>query len=372
MTKAISHVAMVLPDLRPGGAERNALILAEVWAAMGIKVDLVVMQRQGALLADVPEGVSVVSLDVPRTRHVIKACASYLRDHQPDVALVNMWPLTVMCILAARQARCATMVATIDHNTLSKSYQHKGWLHRQLLRFSMRFIYPFAGVRIVVSRGVAEDLSQLSSIAVKDFTVIYNPVRSVESSATHADVSSHWKSGSGKRIITVGSLKAQKNHALLMRAFAAMDAYPDAQLMILGDGELRSELERLACELGVEDRVAMPGFFSDPMPFYQSADLFVLSSDYEGFGNVIVEALACGVPVVSTNCPSGPAEILEDGRYGSLVPVGDAQALASAMADALQTVHDPAMLRERARAFSAEKIAARYLEILCQAHEGST
>ena len=124
--------------------------------------------------------------------------------------------------------------------------------------------------------------------------------------------------------------KHQKNHALLLRAFALLER-PDARLMLLGNGELEPDLRRLAAELGIADRVIFAGFHPDPTPFYRTADLFVLSSDYEGFGNVIVEALACGTPVVSTDCPSGPAEILADGEFGALVPVGDAQALARAI-----------------------------------------
>lgn len=171
-----------------------------------------------------------------------------------------------------------------------------------------------------------------------------------------------WTAAPGGRILTVGSLKAQKNHPLLLRAFARL-ARPDARLMILGGGD-DAPLRRLAAELGIADRVVLAGFHLDPTPFYQTADLFVLSSDHEGFGNVIVEALAQGLPVVSTDCPSGPAEILEGGRWGALVPVGDAEALAAAIDRALATPHDPDALKRRAADFAPAIAARRYLDLL--------
>ena len=164
--------------------------------------------------------------------------------------------------------------------------------------------------------------------------------------------------------MTVGSMKAQKNHPLLLRAFAGMGRW-DARLMLVGTGAGEAGLRVAADELGITQQVIFAGFHSDPTPFYQTADLFVLSSDYEGFGNVIVEAMACGTPVVSTDCPSGPAEILEQGKHGRLVPVGDVEALTSAMQAALAARHDPDALKQRAANFAPAIAAKRYLELLC-------
>jgi glycosyltransferase involved in cell wall biosynthesis len=159
-------------------------------------------------------------------------------------------------------------------------------------------------------------------------------------------------------------LKDEKNQALLFHAFALLLETVDARLMLLGEGPLRGKLEALSRKLGVADKIVMPGFVTDPAPFYRTADLFVLSSDYEGFGNVIVEALACGLPAVSTDCPSGPAEILENGRFGQLTPVGDAVALADAMAESLAAEHDREALRRRAADFSPARAAKQYLQLL--------
>jgi len=159
-------------------------------------------------------------------------------------------------------------------------------------------------------------------------------------------------------------MKAQKNHPLLLRAFARLNRR-DARLMFVGDGTGREALLSLARDLGVVDRVIFAGFQLDPTAFYKTADLFVLSSNYEGFGNVIVEAMAYGTTVVSTDCPSGPAEILENGKYGRLVPVRDPQALADAMQAALTEPHDPDLLKTRAADFAPAIAAKRYLELLC-------
>jgi len=169
--------------------------------------------------------------------------------------------------------------------------------------------------------------------------------------------------GGGPRILTVGNLKPVKNHPLLLRAFAALGR-PEARLMLLGQGRNEAALRALADSLGIGDRVIFAGFHPDPAPFYATADLFVLSSDHEGFGNVIVEALSCGLPVVSTDCPSGPAEILENGRFGRLVPVGDAGALTAAIDLALSAPVDKAAQKVRADVFAPEIAARKYLDLL--------
>jgi glycosyltransferase involved in cell wall biosynthesis len=173
-----------------------------------------------------------------------------------------------------------------------------------------------------------------------------------------------WNVPPSGRILTVGSFKAEKNHPLLLRAFARLAQVPEARLMLLGAGAGEVALRALAVELGISERVIFAGFHPDPTPFYLTADLFVLSSDNEGFGNVIVEALACGIPVVSTDCPSGPREILRDGKFGRLVPVGNAVALANAMAESLAATHDTVALKARAQDFSVDKTVNRYKKLL--------
>ena len=361
----MATISLVLPDLRTGGAERNCLILADQLLRLGHDVDIVLLQNQGALLKDVPDGVHIVSLEVARIRDSVRPFARYIDSRRPDAVLANMWPVTVATIIARLFCDHRSQLAVVDRALLSRGYADYGLIHRAILRASISLSYRLADARIGVSRGVVNDLSRLSGISTTKFDVVYNPVRRIEVSSDE-DVERTercWKEIDGHRILTVGTLKAVKNHNLLIRAFAKMKECDRAALMILGDGPLRDELRKLAEREGVTERVLMPGFFMDPMPFYRSADLFVLSSNHEGFGNVIVESLASGTPVVSTDCPSGPREILANGEYGALVPVGDVNLLADAMDHALLSVHDTEALRIRAADFSAEANARSILSV---------
>ena len=358
-------IALVLPDLRGGGAEKVNLILAEELSSRGYTIEMVLMRREGELLDEVSSCAHVVDLAALQMRNVPRAFASYLRESKPDVVLANMWPLTSMCVIAAKLARTETRIVVSDHSMLSHSYADKGALHAMALRASLFLTYRMAAARVAVSSGVADDLSKLSGIARNRFQVIFNPIsRGFTEEISPAAAERFWGDFSGKRILSVGSFKPVKNHMLLVRACAKIVDSVDARLMLLGDGPLLEDIERVIRSEGVDDKVLLPGFFPDPRPFYASADLFVLSSNHEGFGNVIVEALACGLPVVSTDCPSGPSEILGNGKYGSLVPVGDADALATAIGEALAKPCDKEMLRARAQDFTQAIVADHYLKII--------
>ncbi|MGC9418252.1 MAG: glycosyltransferase [Rhodovulum sp.] len=358
-------ISILLPDLRGGGAERVNIDLAHEFVRAGHAVEFVLMQARGELLGEVQTSFSVVNLGTPRARGVPLALARYLRQRRPDSLLAAMWPLTVIAPVARGLARQRCRVLVSEHNTLSVQYRDWGGAHLIAMRLSMALGYRLADARVGVSAGVVDDIAALSGLSLQAFSVIHNPVppRPEPDTATMTGAEHLWAGPPGARIVTVGSMKAQKNHPLLLRAFAQLDR-PDARLMFVGDGTGRDALQRLACELGIADQVIFAGFQPDPTPFYRTADLFVLSSDYEGFGNVIVEALSCGTPVVSTDCPSGPAEILADGEYGRLVPVGDASALAQAMEATLADPPAPDRLKARARDFAPEKAASRYLELM--------
>ncbi|MFU8865534.1 MAG: glycosyltransferase [Rhodobacterales bacterium] len=358
-------ISILLPDLRGGGVERIRIVLAHEFARQGHHVEFVLMQARGELLAEARASFSVVDLKCPRARNLPRVLARYLRKHRPDALLAGMWPLTVIAPLM-RLAGYRGQIVVSEHNTLSVQYGHWGRFHHIALCSSMAVSYRLAHARIGVSSGVCDDIGALSCLRRTAFEVVHNPVspRPEPDPQLRQTVDAMWSAPHGARIVTVGSMKAQKNHPLLLRAFAQMKR-SDAVMMFVGTGAGEAALRTLASELGLVSHVVFAGFHPDPTPFYQTADVFVLSSDYEGFGNVIVEALACGTPVVSTDCPSGPAEILENGKYGRLVPVRDTQALADAMQQAISTPHDPAILKLRAGDFTPAIAAKRYLELLC-------
>lgn len=350
-------VALVLPDLRGGGAERVALTLAEDMIRAGHDVDLVLLGSGGELLPLVPAGARIVELKAPRFRRALLPLLRYFRSEKPNSVQAFMWPVTVLTVIAHHLARNRGRLVLSDHATLSRQYRDRRST-MAALRWSTFLFYRHAHARVCVSEGVAEDLASISTLPREAFTVIYNPVIPPKEPITPStEVEKLWP-GSGPRILTVGSLKAEKNQALLIRAFATLAKDTSACLMLLGEGELRSLLEELAEHLGVADRVVFPGFAADPWPYYASADLFVLSSNYEGYGNVLVEAMLAGVPVVSTDCIAGPSEILDDGRYGRLVPIGDAEALAAAMLESLEHLPAPELLKDRAEQLSAGSLDA--------------
>jgi glycosyltransferase involved in cell wall biosynthesis len=355
-------IAFLLPDLRGGGAERVAVRLMRHFRAAGHKVEFVVMQRAGELLHEVPDDVRIVELGATRVRNAIGPLVRYFRENKPDAVQARMWPLTVVAILARALTRSRTRLVVSDHAALSRHFAGRRFALAVVSK-SIRFFYPKADARLVVAEALADDLAGLAGLRRDAFTVIYNPVDAPPVPLEVPPAIEQLWGDAQKRIVTVGSLKAQKNHALLIRSFARLDR-AGAKLMIVGSGPLEAELKRLAASLGIADRVILPGFTPDPWPYYASADLFVLSSDYEGYPNVLVEAMRCGLAVVSTDCESGPREILDGGRYGRLVPVGDEKALAEAMAAELAGPHDPDLVRKRAEELSGANTAERYLDLL--------
>lgn len=360
------RVVIILPDMGGGGAERLHVNLANDWVEKKLKVEFVLLRGKGDLIPLLAPDIQVKILNVDRIRDSIIPLASYLRQLRPDVVISAMWPLTsaVVCswLLSGRVGK----LFLSEHENLSLSYLKQRRSTPFYLRNLIRFTYPFATGIIAVSRGVLEDLLSLASLPRNKLRVIYNPAATGLSSLRESPEEQEklWGAGFDRHILSVGRLSPQKDHNTLIKAFALLPKDLNAKLVILGEGQLRAELSALVSELGLEERVSLPGFTIDPYPWFRSADLFVLSSRWEGFGNVLVEALECGLPVISTNCPSGPDEILEDGRYGKLVPVEDAGALATAMIQTFSETHDSNSLRLRAKDFSLRKISDEYLDCI--------
>ena len=359
-------IAIFVPDLRGGGVERVRLLLAREFLAKGHSVDLVLLRKRGILLRQVPPQVTIIDLQVSRARNVIIPLGRYLRQYRPDALLASMWPLTTLAALAAALTRFRGRVVLSEHSTLTHAIRGNSLLGLGL-RLSMRWINPRADAVVAVSQGVLQDLHALG-LPENAGEVIYNPV----SISPETEVPTTWAVHPwfgyprGKRLLAVGSLKAAKDYPTLLSAVRkVIDSGTDVSLLILGAGPLLSELEKNRRALGLESDVHFGGFVLDPGPFYRAAGLFVLSSAWEGFGNVLAEALAAGTPVVSTNCCSGPAEILGNGCYGRLVSGGDDAALAKAIDESLVDDYDSDALRMRAADFGSKRIAEKYLMVLC-------
>jgi glycosyltransferase involved in cell wall biosynthesis/SAM-dependent methyltransferase len=363
MASINSKILIILPNLCGGGAERLHVNLTNEWVTQGFNIEFLLLRKEGELIQLLDPAISVEGLNVARISDAIIPLAAYLRKSRPKVVLVAMWPLTSAAVLAWIISGRNGKLFLSDHEHLTSSYIGRGRSKPSYLKNLIRFSYPLASGVIAVSRGVKEDLCELGSLPEHSVRVIYNPaaIGNAPDRVLHASRDQLWGAGAGFHLLSVGRLAPQKDHVTLIKAFALLPKGMNAKLTILGEGPLRDELVALVKELNLEGRVLLPGFAIDPYPWFRSADLFVLSSLWEGFGNVIVEAFECGLPVVSTNCPSGPAEILEDGRFGKLVPVNDYAALASAMEQSLNGNHDRAGLMRRAQDFSVRKISDEYL-----------
>lgn len=360
-------IAIFIPSLRGGGAERAMVALANGFAQRGYKVDLVLADANGVFRKEVSQAVRIVDLDAGRMLSSILKLAAYLRSSRPEVLLSAMTHVNLAAIWARRIAKTKTRLVLSERSTLSQALKGLGtrrltaWLMPTLVRLS----YPAADAVISVSRGVEEDLLRHVPLPPESLHVVYNPVvdESLDQRANEPVDHVWFEGGAPPVIIAVGRLTEAKNFPLLVRAFARVRENRQCRLMILGEGPLRPALEALINELGLERDASLRGFVDNPLPYMRQAGVFVLSSSWEGLPAVLIQAMACGSRVVSTDCPSGPREILEDGRWGALVPVGDEAALARAIELGLDDGALPDG-RERARFFSEARSVSAYLEIL--------
>lgn len=395
---ASRHLAIFIRSLEGGGgAERMMVSLARGFFERGHRVDLVLGTARGAFLDDVPEGVRVIELG---KRSVLRAVPSLLRDprnarklapafrggvvphwvlgclpdlirylerERPDAMLSALNYSNITALWARHLADAPTRLVVSERNTVTHRAQVRR-RNKELPALAAAF-YPWADAIAAVSDGVADDLAEAAGIPRRDITTTYNPVVGPEIRELAQRPLDHpWFGDSEVPVLlAAGKLKRQKGFDTLIDAFARLRARRPARLVILGQGELQASLERQAEERGVRDDVAFPGFVDNPFRYMAAASLFVLSSRWEGLPGVLIQALACGCPVVSTDCPSGPSEILEGGRFGELVPVDDAEALAHAIERSLDRPRDGQRLIERAEDFSIERALDRYLALLIPA-----
>jgi glycosyltransferase involved in cell wall biosynthesis len=352
-------------DLSGGGVERQCLTLARELRFSGLTVTLVLHRARGELLDQIPVGIRVVDLHSRRTLHDIPLLARWLCRERPDILLANVDHNNIAALLAKALSGGRTRLVICQHNTLSADFfGREAWTYR-LVPAADRLLSPFAAGVVAVSEGIAKDLVANAGMPGRKVVKIPNAVVGPEFADKAAEPVSHpWLDRRGPPVfVTAGRLVAQKDHATLLRAFALHLEQGPARLIILGSGPLRAELDALCRELGISEVVDFVGFRDNPLPWFRRADAFVLSSRSEGFGNVLVEAMACGTPAIATNCPYGPAEILENGKYGLLVPPENPHALAKAMGGvALLRARWPCdVLQERAAAFSHSACAAAYV-----------
>ena len=404
-TPAGRRVGILLPHLAGGGAERKALTIASGLIRRGYEIDLVLRDLVCDYPGEVPsesrlfyltrpDGDDTIPEPMPaapeplfRGRHPFRvryprlslapmlsrsqlplltsnrsprwaaATAAYLVRERPDALLAMLIPSVAAATMAVRAACHRVRIVGTLHNAV----RSRRWLARA------RRSYPRVDAAVGVSRGVASELTETVGVPADRVHTIYNPVVSASLAPDPRQPAGHpWLDEPGPQVVlAAGRLTRQKDFPTLLAAFAKVLAHRPARLIVLGKGRLQPKLRSEAEELRIAEHVDFPGFVENPYAFMAKAGVFVLSSRHEGLPTVLIEAMACGCPVVSTDCPYGPDEILEGGRWGGLVPVGDPKALSEAMLRALDRPPHPGdALRERASAFGIDRAVSRYEALL--------
>lgn len=394
------RIAIVLPSLEGGGAERSMLNLSGAFVAQGRQVDLVLCQAKGAYMGQIPSGVRVIELkgagelagrwlaakvnrenfsamlrpvllakkNAPEVAR-IRSLQQYMDEHRPDVILSALTYTNLATLWAKKLSNCQAPVVVSERNMLStqctRPERFRKWRWRHLPQL-VHLNYPAAAAVVAVSRQVEDELVDPIGLDREQITTLYNPVVDDNlRSGAREELQHPWFDGDGPPVILgVGRLAMQKDFATLIRAFARLRRQRKARLLILGEGSERNALQKLAGELGVQDDVDLAGFVSNPFAYMARASVLVLSSEYEGLPGVLIQAMACGCPVISTNCPGGSAEILENGRFGALVKVRDDAGMAEAILAELDSPTPANDLLTRAEDFSVETAAGSYLALL--------
>jgi glycosyltransferase involved in cell wall biosynthesis len=359
-------LAVLLAELPMGGVGKMRVNLVNEIARRGYKVDLVLAHMDGPYIGLVSPAVRFIRIPTSHAITGIPGIAAYMLRTRPRVMLSQRIRMNLVALRAHALVRSRTrMFVTVNVNMSQKLAGHSP-RKRQTHLAQLRRYFPRNDGIIAVSHGVAEDTAQLIGWPVERIHVAPNPTVTPELVRLAAAPLDHpwFAPGSPPVILGVGRLMPQKDFPSLIRGFAKLRATRSCRLVILGEGPERPRLESLAAELGLASEVALPGFVVNPYAYMAKAGLFVLSSLFEGSPNALTEALAVGVPLVSTDCPNGPSEILEGGRHGPLVRVGDVDALAAAMADTLDHPPNRAALQQAAQRYTVERSATAYIEAL--------
>lgn len=363
---AATRVTLFIPTLAGGGAEGAMLNLAGELSNRQYDVYLVVANAKGERADEVPEAVTVTDCSRSSLVASLPDLARHLRATAPDALISSTNAANLVAIWAVLLSNTSPTTVVRVENMTSRQVENYEKRRYRAIPHLVKAFYDRPDTIVAVSRGVARDISRIAGLEADDISVIYNPIVTPELIRKANQPTDHpWLTdGSAPVILGVGRLTPQKDFSTLIRAFHRLLEHRDARLVIAGKGEQRSDLNELAVDLEIDDRVSLPGFVPNQYAYMSNADVFVLSSAWEGFGNVLVEAMACGTPVVSTDCESGPEEILAGGRYGPLAPVGRPEPLATEIGNVLDNSIDEEVLRERAQDFSVQSIVDEYESLL--------
>jgi glycosyltransferase involved in cell wall biosynthesis len=360
------RIAVFFTSLDVGGTPRAMLRLMEGFVKAGFTVDAVVVRAFGSFLDKIPEGVNLVDLGAGRTLTSIPSFIQYLRKNKPDVVLSALMHVNLAAIIARMLSGTSPRLVISERSNLTEKKIHAIHIWDKISIPLINIFYPLADAIITVSLDASKDLIESTKLDPEKVITIYNPIPVDEIQRASTEKNEHpWFSNHEIPVIlAVGRLSPPKDYPTLINTFNILHERKRVRLIIVGEGEERQRIERVVKSSPFSEDILLFGRSENPFPYMAKANVFVLSSAWEGFPNVLVEALACGATVVSTNCHSGPSEILQDGKYGRMVPVGDAQALAKAIELSLDHPFPAEQGISRARDFSVEKAIRKYLGVL--------
>lgn len=359
------RIALFVSSFDAGGVQRVMINLANELTKQGYPVEMVAVTNRGPLEKTINPGVEIKNLDSKRVLFALKGLVRYFKSEQPHVFVSGQTHLNVIAALAHKIVGSGSKLIVVEHNHMS-SVSKRGKNRVENLRpLWAKLFYRYASKIVAVSEDVATDLAELSGINRGKIRVVYNPVFDNKIFKLQDIPIKHpwFLDTSSPIVLGVGRLSAQKDFSSLILAIAEVNKIKPVRLLILGEGEEREKLEALVQMLALDQKVALPGYVENPFAYMKNADLFVLSSAWEGLPSVLIEAMACGTAVLSTDCPAGPREILEDGKYGNLVPVGDVHALAAGILESLANPRKPKDLIKRARHFLSSEAVNGYIAL---------
>jgi len=359
-------LAVVLRAFAGGGAQRDMILLCNALAAKGLRIVILALHTEGPLRGLLDPAIGVVAIPGRQLRYAVPSLRREIRDTAPAVVISSEAGLNLCALVAVRtlprQSRPKLVLREVGSPSVAQ--RHDPYLQNRIAYRILRRVYGYADRIVTLTEGARRDLAK--NFAVPDELISVMLTNAVVPPAA-ANRIAQWDGEAGRErdlIVCVGRLSPEKDQRTLIRAVSILPAAQPWRLTIVGDGLEHPALEALARDLGIANRIIFAGEVADPFGFMMRARVAVCASIYEGLGNAIIEALACGTPVVSTDCPYGPSEILQGGRYGTLTPVGDASAMAAAIAEALNAAPDRAALMARALHYTAARAAERFLEII--------
>ncbi len=359
-------IAIFISFSGQGGVERMVTNLAGGLVDAGFDVDLVLAKARGEHLAAIPPQVRIIKLGTRHTLTSLVPLIRYLRQQRPDAVLAAKDRAIKVAVVARRLAGVSPALAGRLGTTVSAALEGRSWLKKMFWYTGMRLFYRGVDRIVAVSEGVADDVRTITGLPPGRIQVVRNPVITPRiTELSRAEAPHPWLTDKKIPVIlAAGRLTRQKDFPTLLHAFALLRDKRPCRLIILGEGGDRRQLESLAEKLGIAQEIALPGFAANPYAWIARASQFVLSSAWEGSPNVLTEALALGIPSVATDCPSGPREILQQGRYGTLVPVGDVAALAQAMEQTLENPLPEQTLQQAVEDYTVSTSVQGYLNAL--------